>query len=136
MTKAIPTVKRYMTASPHTIGLAQNLAHAHKVMREHRIRHLPVLDGGALVGVISERDLHLVETLRDVDPEKVAVEEAMTPVVYTISPDARLDEVSREMAEHKYGSAIVIERGKVVGVFTTTDGMRALAELLEARPRS
>ncbi|MGK4008248.1 CBS domain-containing protein [Sorangium sp. So ce1036] len=136
MTKAIPTVKRYMTASPHTIGLAQSLAHAHKVMREHRIRHLPVLDGGALVGVISERDLHLIETLRDVDPEKVAVEEAMTPVVYTISPDARLDEVSREMAEHKYGSAIVIEHGKVVGVFTTTDGMRALAELLEARPRS
>ncbi|AGP42218.1 hypothetical protein SCE1572_51580 [Sorangium cellulosum So0157-2] len=122
-----------MTKSPQSIGLAQNLAHAHKLMREHRIRHLPVLDGGILVGVISERDLHLIETLRDVDPEKVTVEEAMTPAVYTISPDAPLDEVSREMAEHKYGSAIVLDRGKVVGVFTMTDGMRALAHLLEAR---
>ncbi|XXY44644.1 CBS domain-containing protein [Sorangium sp. So ce269] len=134
MTRAIPTVNRYMTRSPHSIGLAQKLAHAHKLMREHRIRHLPVLDGGTLVGVVSDRDLHLIETLRDVDPEKVTVEEAMTPSVYTISPDAPLDEVSREMAEHKYGSAIVLERGKVIGVFTTTDGMRALADLLDARP--
>lgn len=135
MSKAIPTVKRYMTTSPHSIGLAQPLAHAHKVMREHRIRHLPVLDGGALVGVLSDRDLHLIETLRDVDPEKVTVEEAMTPVVYTISPDAPLDEVAREMAEHKYGCAIVMDRGKVIGVFTTTDGMSALADVLGARAK-
>jgi acetoin utilization protein AcuB len=133
MTKAIPTVKRYMTTSPHSIGLAQSLEHAHKVMREHRIRHLPVLDGSTLYGVISDRDLHLIETLRDVDPKKVTVEEAMTPVVYTVSPDAPLDEVSKEMAEHKYGCAIVLDHGNVVGVFTTTDGMRALADLLETR---
>jgi len=133
MTKAIPTVKRYMTTSPHSIGLAQNLEHAHKVMREHHIRHLPVLDGGTLVGVLSDRDLHLIETLRDVDPKRVTVEEAMTLVVYAVSPDAPLDEVSKEMAEHKYGCAIVFDHGKVVGVFTTTDGMRALADLLETR---
>ena len=133
MTKAIPTVKRYMTTSPHSIGIEQNLVHAHKIMREHRIRHLPVLHGGNLVGVLSDRDLHLIETLRDVDPAMVTVEEAMTPVVYTVAPDAPLDEVSNEMAEHKYGSAIVVDHGKVVGVFTTIDGMRALAELLETR---
>jgi acetoin utilization protein AcuB len=133
MTKAIPTIKPYMTMSPHSIGLSQNLAHAHKVMREHRIRHLPVLDGGVLVGMISERDLHLVETLRDVDPEKVTVEEAMSSVVYTVSPAAPLDEVAKEMAEHKYGSAVVMDNGKLVGVFTPIDGMRALADLLETR---
>jgi acetoin utilization protein AcuB len=133
MTKAIPTIKRYMSTSPHSIGLAQNLEHAHKLMHEHRIRHLPVLDGGTLLGVISDRDLHLIETLRDVDPKKVTVEEAMTPSVYSVSPDAPLDEVAKEMAEHKYGCAIVIDHGKVVGVFTTTDGMRALVDLLETR---
>ena len=133
MTKAIPPVKRYMTTSPHTIGLDQKLTQAHKLMREHHIRHLPVLDGGALVGVISDRDLHLIETLRDVDPAKVTIEEAMTVSVYSVSPDASLDEVSKEMAEHKYGCAIVSDHGKIVGVFTTTDGMRALHELLETR---
>ena len=133
MTKAIPTVKRYMTTSPHTIGLDQKLIQAHRLMHEHHIRHLPVLDGGALVGVISDRDLHLIETLRDVDPEKVTIEEAMTPTVYSVTPDASLDEVAKEMAEHKYGCAIVTDHSKIVGVFTTTDGMRALHELLETR---
>ena len=133
MTKVVPTVKRYMTTSPHTIGVDQKLTQAHRLMREHHIRHLPVLDGGALAGVITDRDLHLIETLRDVDPEKVTVEDAMTASVYSVSPDAPLDEVSKEMAEHKYGCAIVLDHGKVVGVFTTTDGMRALHELLETR---
>jgi len=133
MSKAIPTVKRYMTTSPHTIGRDQKLSQAHRVMREHHIRHLPVLDGGALVGVLSDRDLHLIETLRDVDPEKITIEEAMTPTVYSVSPDAPLDEVAKEMAEHKYGCAIVLDHNNVVGVFTTIDGMSALHELLTTR---
>src|SRR6185369_3059566 len=128
MSKAIPPIKRYMTTGPHTIGRDQSLIQAHKIMREHAIRHLPVLDGGALVGVISDRDLHLIETLRDVDAERVTVEEAMTPTVYSVMPDAPLDEIAREMAEHKYGCAVVLDHGKVVGVFTTTDGMRALSD--------
>jgi acetoin utilization protein AcuB len=135
VTKSIPSIKRYMTPSPHTIGRAQSLGQAHKMMRSHHIRHLPVLDGGALVGVLSDRDLHLIETLRDVDADKVIVEEAMTPVVYKVSPEAPLDEVVREMAQHKYGSAIVEDQGKVVGVFTTVDALDALADLLETRLR-
>lgn len=133
MTKAIPSVDRYMTTSPHSIGQEQPLAQAHKLMQKHHIRHLPVLHGGKLVGVLSDRDLHLIETLRDVDPEKVTVEEAMTPAVYTISPKAPLDEVVREMAEHKYGSAVVMDHSTVVGMFTTVDAMRAFSELLETR---
>ena len=107
MTKPIPTIQHYMTTSPHSIGVDQTLAHAHNVMREHKIRHLPVLAGGALVGMVTERDLHLVETLRDVDPDTVKVEDAMTPSVHSVSPDAPLDEVVSEMAEKKYGSAVV-----------------------------
>jgi acetoin utilization protein AcuB len=133
MTKAIPAIDRYMTTSPHSIGQEQPLIQAHKLMRAHHIRHLPVLHGGKLVGVLSERDLHIVETLRDVDPEKVLVEEAMTPSVYSVSPRAPLDEVVREMAEHKYGSAVVMDNNKVVGMFTTIDAMRAFGELLETR---
>ena len=133
MSKAIPHVDKYMTPSPCSIGQEQALAQAHKLMRGHHIRHLPVLHGGKLVGMLSDRDLHLIETLRDVDPEKVTVEEAMSPEVYSISPKAPLDEVVREMAHHKYGCAVVEDNGKLVGVFTTVDAMRAFADLLETR---
>jgi acetoin utilization protein AcuB len=133
MTKAIPSVQEYMTTSPHSIGVDQPLTRAHVMMREHRIRHLPVLHGGTLVGMLTERDLSLVESLKDVDPSKVTVEDAMSSVVYAVSPDARLDEVVRIMGEHKYGSAVVMQNSKVVGIFTTVDICRALAELLEAR---
>lgn len=133
MTKAIPRIARYMSTTPHTIGREQTLATAHKLMREHRVRHLPVLDGGKLVGVVSDRDLALIETLRDVDATKVTVEDAMTQSPYTVSPDAGLDEVVATMAEHRYGSAIVMDNGEVVGVFTTVDALTALAELLQSR---
>ena len=62
-------VYSYMTPSPLTIGRDQTLATAHDLMRKHDIRHLPVLDGGVLVGIVTDRDLHLVESLAGTDPE-------------------------------------------------------------------
>ena len=109
MTKPIPTIQRYMSTSPHSIGRDQTLAHAHEVLRTNSIRHLPVLDGGVLVGMLTHRDLALIESLKDVDPKKVTVEDAMSTEVYTVSPDAPLDEVVSEMAEKKYGSAVAFE---------------------------
>ena len=125
------TVSDYMTASPHTIGSDQSLAKAHELMRTHNIRHLPVLHGGRLAGMVTVRDLHLVETLRDVDPEDVRVEEAMTTEPYVATPSASLREVCLEMADRKLGSAVVVDGVKVVGVLTTVDALRALAEALE-----
>jgi acetoin utilization protein AcuB len=133
MTKAIPTVQKYMSYAPQTIGREQTLDAAHKVMREHRIRHLPVLDGGRLLGLVSQRDLALVESLKDVDPRQVTVEDAMSQQVYHVAPGAPLDEVASEMAEHKYGAAVVMDNGRVVGMFTAVDAMAALAELLRTR---
>ena len=49
MSKSIPTVQKYMTTSPHTVGSDQTLAHAHKLLKELEVRHLPVLRGGELV---------------------------------------------------------------------------------------
>jgi acetoin utilization protein AcuB len=128
-------IKTLMTKLPYTIARDQTMATAHHIMREHRVRHLPVLDGGALVGVVSDGDLHLVETLRDVDPNNVLVEDAMTQDVYAVVPDAPVDEVVRTMAQRKLGSAIVAEGGRVVGIFTTIDALRAFADVLEtSRP--
>jgi len=52
------TIQKYMTRALHTIGQEQTLDVAHTVMRQHGIRHLPVLEGGKLVGLLSQRDLH------------------------------------------------------------------------------
>jgi acetoin utilization protein AcuB len=133
MSKPIPPISKYMTTAPHSIGPDQTLATAHKFMREHQIRHLPVLSGGRLVGMVTLRDLHLVETLKDVDPTRVTVEEAMSSEVYAVSPEAPLDEVAAAMAEHKYGSAVVVQNQKVVGIFTTVDACKTLHELLHTR---
>jgi acetoin utilization protein AcuB len=133
MSKPIPSVQKYMTTSPHSIGSDQTLAHAHHLLREFRIRHLPVLSGGKLVGILSDRDLHLVETLRDVDPETMNVSEAMSTNVYAVEPDAPLDEVAEQMASQKYGSAVVMQNKHVVGIFTTVDACHALSELLRSR---
>ena len=125
------TIRAVMTETPLTIGADQPLAEAHRILREHGIRHLPVLAGRKLVGLLSMRDLHFIETLRDTDVETVAVSEAMTPDPYAVSPRAPLDAVARVMMERKIGSAVVVERGKVVGVFTTVDALRVLSGLLE-----
>ena len=99
-------------------------------MQEHHIRHLPVLHGGRLVGVVTDRDLHLVESLQGVDPHLVTVSDAMSTDVYSVAPGMPLEDVVGEMAAHKYGSAIVMRDHEVVGIFTTVDACRALASLL------
>jgi acetoin utilization protein AcuB len=131
--KAIPQVQKYMTTCPHTIGFDQTLAQAHGVLREFRIRHLPVLRAGKLAGVLSERDLALIETLRDVNPSEISVEEAMSTEVYAVAPTTPLDEVVRDMGARKYGCAVVVQNHKVVGIFTAVDACQAFAELLLGR---
>ena len=103
------TVGRYMTVLPQFIAPDQRLIEAHKVMRSNLIRHLPVIDRGRLVGIVSMGDLHLMETLDPVDPEVDKVEDAMTPDPYVVAPDAPLEDVARTMAERKYGAAIVVD---------------------------
>lgn len=130
-----PSIARFMTGGPHTIGRGQTLAAAHRMMREHSIRHLPVLDAGKLIGILSLRDLLFIETLKDVDPEQVQVSEAMSQDVFTIGPRSSVRTVAAEMAEQKYGSAIVMDKGHVVGIFTTVDALKALSSLLDEQRR-
>ncbi len=135
MSKPVPPIHKYMSTSPHTIGAEQTIAMAAKVMAEHRIRHLPVLHGGKVVGMLSQRDVNVIETLKDVDPNVVTVEDAMSGSPYVTDAETPLTVVAAEMAEHKYGSAIVMQANHVVGVFTTVDACRVLAEIFETRLR-
>jgi acetoin utilization protein AcuB len=128
-----PIVERYMSAPPVTIAPERTLAEAHRLMREHGIRHLPVVDGGRLVGLLSQRDLYLLETLASVDPAAETVGEAMSAEPYAVAPDAPLERVAATMAERRIGSAVVLDDGAVVGLFTTTDALRALTVLIHRR---
>jgi acetoin utilization protein AcuB len=125
-------VYRHMTPSPVTIGRDQTLATAHELMQKHHIRHLPVLDGGALVGIVTERDLRLVESISGTDPNETLVEDAMTPEPYMVAYDTPLRDVISAMVEHKYGCAVVMQRGHVAGIFTTIDALRALLDFEKA----
>ena len=124
-------ISYYMTQSPHTIGKQQTLDVATQMMEEFGIRHLPVLHGGRLVGLLSHRDIEVVHALINEKPELITVEEAMTPEVYTIEPDVSSAKVFRHMADHKYGSAIIADAGRVQGVFTVTDALEILADMFD-----
>jgi acetoin utilization protein AcuB len=122
-----------MTVSPVVIASDRPLAEAHRLMRERGFRHLPVVDAGRLVGLVSQRDLYLLESLKGIDPATETVGEAMSDAPFTVGPDARLEDVAVRMAERKIGSAVVVDRGSVIGLFTTVDALRALAALASRR---
>ena len=123
-------IAELMTPMPVTVGRDQKIAYAADLMRKHGFRHLPVLHGGTLLGMLSDRDVQLVLSLSDVDPEQVTVEEAMTAEAYAVGPKTPLREVVDEMIAHKYGSVVVMEGTKVTGIFTTVDALSGLARAL------
>lgn len=128
--KGALTIEEVMTRAPHTVGSEQPLSTAHRMMREHGIRHLPVLSGGKLVGVLSQRDLYFVESIAGVDTAIDVIADAMTADVFTVGPEQTLRDVVHTMTEHKYGSAVVVDHGKVVGIFTATDALDLLEDAL------
>jgi acetoin utilization protein AcuB len=126
----MPPISRYMTRQPWTIERSATLTAAHQLMRRHAIRHLPVMDAGKLVGIVSERDLHLIETLPDADPDEVTVDDAMTETVYIVAPTDDVSEVVDRMVAGKLGSAVVMQDQSVEGIFTSIDALQVLSHVL------
>jgi acetoin utilization protein AcuB len=135
MSKPIPSISKYMTTTPRTVSGSVTLAAAGRLMQEHDIRHLPVVDDGQLLGIITDRDIKYVSSFGFVQPESVPLRGAMSEKPYSVAPETPMDEVVATMAENKYGAAVVVQNGHVVGVFTTVDACRALSELLGTRLR-
>ena len=135
MSKNIPPISKYMTAMPHSIEPNETLEAAKKRMDEHRIRHLPVLSGGKVVGILTERDVNLLATFKGVDLRHSKVDDAMIYDPYCVDPGDYVDTVCAYMAENKIGSVLVQQKtnGKLVGIFTYVDALRCLAELFETR---
>ncbi len=133
MSKAMPTIQKFMTTAPHSIGADQTIAKADTRMRELGIRHLPVLAGGKLIGIISDRDIKFLQSFRDIDVRNTKIEDCSVSEVFSVTPNSPLDEVCASMAENKYGCAVVMDNQKLVGIFTWVDALRATNEILNSR---
>lgn len=133
MTPKPSIVADYMTRAPATIGADQPLTLARDRMREHRCRHLPVLSGGQIVGVVSERDLNLIENLSNTDLDELTVEEAISGEPYCVGQETPLAQIAARMATQKFGSCVILRDSGVVGILTTVDICRALVDALESR---
>jgi len=130
-------IEKYMTRAQFFAAPDESVITAYERMLEHDVRHLPVLRGEQLVGVLFKSDLKLVQALSREVLRPVQVQSVMVTEYYTVAPDEALDVAAREMSKRKWGSALVLDQGKVVGVFTTTDALRALSDsLTDSLPES
>ena len=120
-----------MTPAPYTIADDQTLLEARKCMSKWHVRHLPVLYGGRLVGLVSDRDVDIALSAAQ-RLQNALVSDLMIEAVYVAAPEERLSHVVRNMMTRKLGAAVVAEKDNVLGVFTTTDALRMLAEYSEA----
>ena len=123
-------IKTVMHPFPHSIGLTQNLSTAKEMMKQHNIRHLPVLDAGKLVGVLSDREIHFECAVDKLDAEKILVKDSYTPEPQVFDSEILVSEVSKVMAHQHIGCALIVEEGKLIGIFTAVDACRLLSEIL------
>lgn len=122
-----PLLERYMTPDPITIAPSATLASAHALMREYAVRHLPVVDADRVIGLVSIRDLHLLEMFPHVDLATTTVDAAMSTEVVTAMPSDTIASAAAIMAERKLGCLVITKNERVVGIFTAVDALRLLA---------
>jgi acetoin utilization protein AcuB len=106
-------------------------------MRERRIRHLPVVQAGHLVGILSDRDI-LLRSTADLDGNAIAPRDpvalAMTPAPVTCGPDANVSELARTMVERKIDAIPVVgTSGSLIGLVTSSDLLCLLFEAPSVR---
>lgn len=133
-------VKEWMTPDPKTVNEDDPVKTAVMLVVENRIRHLPVVRGDSLVGIISDRDLKRAmpsivagATAEEYQAfmEETSVEQAMTANPIACAPDTDLVDLVREFCRKKVGAIPVLEGDRLVGIVTQTDMMQAFLRLLE-----
>lgn len=127
----MPPISRYATRSICTVSPDDRMIRAHDLMRDQRIRHLPVVDAGQLVGIVTDRDLRLVVPAAGADPDEVPVRAVMSAHPIAVLPGDLLDTVVARMTELRANAAVVVGKDGVEGIFTTVDALDALYDLLQ-----
>ena len=128
------TIGSVMTSAPLTVSEDDSLKRARELMLKNRVHHMPVLRGRKVVGMLTDRDLNLIAYLANdlLGEADLVAGDACVPDPFTVAPDAPLEEVLREMGDRRIGSALVVERGRLMGIFTAHDACTQLARLLGA----
>jgi CBS domain-containing membrane protein len=131
-------VKDVMTREVRTVQRNDQLGVADKLMKDERIRHLPVIDeSGDVCAVVSQRDLFRGALLRalgygsraeETMLRQVVVKEAMSSELFTTTPETPVAEAARAMIERRVGCLPVLDAGKLVGIVTETDFVRLIAQ--------
>src|SRR5262249_24858084 len=121
-------VHHRMTQQPVTVSPQDTLATAQEKMTAGHFRRLPVVHAGVLVGILTDRD---VRRHVGVD-ERTRVEAAMTETTLAVSPLTTVEEAVQLMLKHQISGLPVVENGKVVGIITTSDVLRAFLEMTGA----
>ncbi len=118
-------ISRLMTYKPTTVSSQDNLQTAATLMERGGFRRVPVVNGDALVGIISDRDVR-----RHVGYlQSTKITAAMTPDPKTVTPKMSVEDAARLMISHKIGGLPVVEDGKLVGILTTTDVLKAFLKV-------
>ena len=129
-----------MTREVVTLEQEQSLREALTLQQRHKIRHIPVVADGSVVGILTDRDLKRASPslLSGIDQEQydqlldtTRVEQVMTRNPETVTPATPLKDVAKILIEGKFGALPVIEKKKLVGIITEIDLLRALHELLD-----
>jgi acetoin utilization protein AcuB len=130
-------VERYMTPNPITVRPDTSLRKAQDLLHAHRIRHLPVVQGKRLVGIITDRDLRQLFPSSLAPPDELAgfrtaaaqvkVGEVMTRRVLSVTPETRTHRAARLMVERRFGCLPVLRGSTLVGIITTIDLLRAMS---------
>ncbi|MBA2542244.1 MAG: CBS domain-containing protein [Deltaproteobacteria bacterium] len=125
----MPSVDRYMTREPYSISSTSSLERARELMHRHQIRHLPVVDGERLVGVLSERDIDVFAAAPGIELAHVEVARVMSPPI-DVWGETPLDEVSELMTQRRSDCVVVRGGHGLEGIFTAVDALSALSDLL------
>ena len=136
------TARDLMTPNPVTVSPRATIAEVWDLMRELEIRHVPVVEDGALVGMLSDRDLARLDVARLLTAEGADAlrRELATPVIEVMSSDVIFVELETELSdvvglliEHRVGAIPVVQSGTrdVVGIVSYVDVLRAVQDLLE-----
>ncbi len=110
-----------MTSNPVTIGPQDTLSKAKAIMDAGSFRRVPVVDGGRLVGILTERDLREYTGYLD----STRVNAAMRTALVTVTPYNTVEDAARLMLKHKIGGLPIVADGALVGIVTTSDLLRA-----------
>ena len=134
-------VRDYMTPDPQTLDVQNTLLDAVLLIRRAELRHIPILQDGRIVGILTDRDVGRVapSVLSPVSPqeynrffEETRVGKVMTRNPVSIAPEAPLAEAVNLVYKNKLGCLLVLDGDRLIGIITVSDMLRALYDLVSS----